>query len=559
VSGRLRQLVGSESGFALVLALGVTIVLSMTVVTVIEATTANQRTSTQSKNRVTAYTLAEAGVTNAVDYLANHNMYNPHVLHPQNPAPSDCNNPPLMTGETVSLGNTCNAFHDTYDGGDATYWGSFDSTSGNWTIQSTGTTRNPFGGALTSRTVTAVVHVRPAVSQQNFVTAWNYVFVKDTTPGICNVQLDQSTNFSVSLYVTGNLCFKNGAYIAETDPSNPINLEVLGKIVYLSGSQKGVGNTSLSNNGQVTTAKIAGGCDTSVSGTGHTCSPPGDYFYVKAGGYTSTAPTISSPNLTNTDFQNYYQSAFLSRYSGGSCTATAPNTAPSLDTNTVPLDGASGNGSLPAAFNLTPAFNYSCVATDTAGSVMGYLAWDNTNKLLKVRGTIYIDGDVSVTQSGAYQGVTSSGSHTSGNTDGQGGQAVIYASGEFTMNNLHLCGWNTATDTPATTNGTVPVNANCDFTKWSPNTSMLMFVLHANPSFDIGGGSGCYFQGAIYALGASNLGQQCLTDGPFITGTLSVGQGVNMRPLPTIIDLPLGAPGNPNTAGVLDSFQYGAG
>ena len=559
---RLQHL-ASERGFALVLALGVTVVLSMTVVTVIEATTANERTAVQSKNRVSAYSLAEAGMNYATSILSTSNAYDPHVLHPQPPnQPADCANPPANPAGAQTLGNTCSPFVYTLDGGTATVTGTFDSNTANWSITSIGQVRNPYGGQQTTRTITSTVHIRATPSQHNYVTAWNYVFVKDTTSNICNVQLDQSTNFSVSLYVAGNLCFKNSAYIAETNTSDPINLEVLGKIVYLSGSQKGIGDTSLTNNGQITSAKIGSGCATSVGGTAHTCTPPSDYFYVKSGGYSQTAPAITSPNLTDTDFQGYYTSAYIGRVQSA-CSASANGgttlTASSFDNNTTALDGTGNNGSL-GTFDLTPSSgSYSCQVKDGSGNVIGELDWDNTNKLLKVRGTVYIDGSVLLSQSAAYQGVTSSGVHTSGNSDGQGGMAVIYASGGLSSNNVHLCGWNTATDKPATTDGKLPIDANCDYSQWSPNTSMLMFVLHGTTGFNIGGGSSCYFQGAVYAVGAAVLGQQCLTDGPFISGTLSVGQGVNMRPLPGITDLPVGAPGNPNTAGVPDAPAYTSG
>src|SRR5436309_4350055 len=92
----LRRLRNDQSGFALVLALGITVVLSMTVVTVIEATTADSRTAVQSRNRVSAYTLAEAGVNNATSILTNvANAYDSHVLHPQGAnQPADCASPP---------------------------------------------------------------------------------------------------------------------------------------------------------------------------------------------------------------------------------------------------------------------------------------------------------------------------------------------------------------------------------------------------------------------------------------------------------------------------------
>src|SRR2546421_12880005 len=92
---KLRHRLANEHGFALVMALGITVVLGMSVVTVVEATTANQHTSTQSRNRVSAYNLAEAGINNAMSILSQSNAYDQHLLHPQPPdQPADCANPP---------------------------------------------------------------------------------------------------------------------------------------------------------------------------------------------------------------------------------------------------------------------------------------------------------------------------------------------------------------------------------------------------------------------------------------------------------------------------------
>ncbi|MDX6386323.1 MAG: hypothetical protein QOD85_125, partial [Gaiellaceae bacterium] len=502
---RLSRLVGQERGFALVLALAVTFVFSMTVVTVIESATSNSRSSDRSKGRVSAYSLAEAGINNAASILSKSNSYDAHVLHPQGTyAQADCASPPANPTGATLLGNTCSPYSWTYDGGTTTMWGWFDTASSNWTITSTGSVRNAFGGANTTRTLSATVHVRAAPSQDNYVTAWNYVFVKDTTPGVCNIQLDQTTNFAVSLYVEGNLCFKNGANIAESNTSDPINLEVRGKIVWLSGASKGIGDTSLANNGQITSAKVAGGCASSLAANGHTCAPPppasGDYFYVKAGGYSTTANAISAPLLTNTDFTNYYNSAFIRP--GDPCDNPGPNSGNRLanttfDSDAIALNGVNNNGSA-ATFDLTPGSSYTCEAKDTGGKVIGELSWDNSTKLLKVRGTIYIDGSVTFSQDATYQGVNSSGVHPSNDYTGNdsiGGQAVLYISGTFSSNNNRLCGWDTIHDQAAVT-GSV-----CDFTKWTPNTSMLMVVAHGSTtSISLGGGSGCYLQGAFYSM-----------------------------------------------------------
>ena len=89
---------------------------------------------------------------------------------------------------------------------------------------------------------------------------------------------------------------------------------------------------------------------------------------------------------------------------------------------------------------------------------------------------------------------------------------------------------------------------------------MLMVVAHGSTtSISIGGGSGCYFQGALYSMNLTDVGQQCRIEGPVISSTMTVGQGVSMKPLPGITDLPVGAPGNPNTAGVPEAPGYGGG
>src|SRR3989442_7805761 len=277
---RLHRMAGDERGFALVLALGITVVLSMTVVTVVESTTANSRASVQSKNRVSAYNLAEAGVNNASAILRNaSNSYDPHVLHPQPPnQPTDCASPPASPAGSPLLGNTCSPLVFNLDGRTATVSGVFDSSSTNWTVSSTGQTRNPYGGQATTRTLTAIIHIRAQAAQNNVVPAWNYVFVKDTTPNVCNVTLDQTTALTASLYTEGNLCFKNQASISETNAADPVSLEVRGKLVWLSGASKGVGQSSPLQ--QISSAKIGGGCATgAVTNTAHTCTTSSPYHH----------------------------------------------------------------------------------------------------------------------------------------------------------------------------------------------------------------------------------------------------------------------------------------
>jgi Tfp pilus assembly protein PilX len=550
----LRRLRNDESGFALVIALAVTVVFSMTVITIIESASSNSRSSDNAKNRVSAYALAEAGIANANALLAAKNPYDQHLLHPQGQyQPSDCANPPANPTGFALLGNTCDPIVYSLDGGTATVWGWLDTSTANWTITSTGqVTRNAFGAKPAAKTLTVTVHIRARAAQQNVTPAWNYVFVKDTTANRCNITIDQSTALSSSVYTEGNFCFKNQAAVTETNSADPVTLEVRGKLVWLTGSSKGVGQSSPLQ--EVSSAKIAGGCTTGsvdnsgvlTTGTAHTCARPptgSDYFYVKSGGYTSDAPAITTVNVTTTDWDGYYQNSTISRLS--------PCAAGGLASTNFDND-TTRNTSLTTAFNLTPSTNYTCQTKNSNGFVIGQLDWDATNHILSVRGTVFIDGNVTINGVVKYRGVNKYGTHPSGSdgSDGLGGMMVMYVSGTVALSNGGVfCGWNTANDTSAY-NG-----SSCDFTAWTPGTSMFMFVAGSGVTLN----QSSFFQGAIYSAGNVTLGQSAQTEGPIITNTITLGQSVQMKPLPGLADLPLGAPGNPNTSGYPEQPTYGSG
>jgi Tfp pilus assembly protein PilX len=542
--GRLRS---DERGFALVIALAVTVVFSMTVITVIESASSNARSSDMSKNRISAYALAEAGIANANAILGAKNPYDPHLLHPQGAyAQADCANPPANPTGAALLGDTCSPMVFTMDGGTATVWGWLNTSTANWTITSTGTvTRNAFASQPATKTLTVVVHIRARASQQNVTPAWNYVFVKDTTANICNVTLDQTTALTSSLYTEGNLCFKNSASISETNPADPVLLEVRGKLVWLSGASKGVGQSSPLQ--EVTSAKIGGGCTTgSVTSTAHTCQRPptgSDYFYVKSGGYSTQADPISAPTLTSTDWDNYYQTSTISRLSPCAAGGLASS---SFDNDTT------RNTSLTTAFNLTPATSYTCQTKNGNGFVIGELDWDASSHILSIRGTVFIDGNVTINGLVMYRGVNKYGAHPSGSdgTDGLGGMMAMYVSGTVSLSNSGVfCGWNTNTDSAAYNGST------CDFSAWTPGTSMLMFVAKGGVTLN----QSSFFQGAIFSEGNVTLGQSAQTEGPIITNTLTLGQSIQMKPLPGLADLPLGAPGNPNSSGYPEQPAYTSG
>ena len=244
---RLRQMLGQERGFALVIALAVTFVFSMTVVTVIEAATSNSRSSDRSKGRVSAYSLAEAGINNAASIFAKSNAYDPHVLHPQGTyAQQDCASPPANPVGAASLGDTCSPYSWTYDGGTTTMWGWFNYGH----LQLDDHARPDRCATLSAEPQhdpdadSATIHVRAAPSQDNYVTAWNYVFVKDTTPDVCNIAARPDHELrGVALRRGQSLLQERRLHRRDGHQRTRSTSRCAGKIVWLSGASRGVGNT----------------------------------------------------------------------------------------------------------------------------------------------------------------------------------------------------------------------------------------------------------------------------------------------------------------------------
>src|SRR6266508_4319235 len=124
-------------------------------------------------SREDGFTLAEAGVTDAVSIL-------------QNPS-NDAQSTGLLCSDGAPL--PCDLTHAkvaTYDDGVVKYWGNYDTSSSTWTINSYGYMRNPTGpnvGKLIRR-ITTTVRVRPSFMQPPNSLAWNYIIATRTgTPG----------------------------------------------------------------------------------------------------------------------------------------------------------------------------------------------------------------------------------------------------------------------------------------------------------------------------------------------------------------------------------------
>ena len=205
------------------------------------------------------------------------NSYDPHLLHHAGKyAQADCASPPANPTGAALLGNTCSSYTWTYDellrGCGLVRLEHLD-----WTITSTVPVRNPFGGAATTRTLT-----RPCMFMQ---------LPPRTTTSLPGTTSSSKTQRPTSQHAArsddelrrvplfeGNLCFKNSTYIAETDPTNPISLEIRNKIVWLSGSQKVLATQVFRATGKSAPRRSPTAAPRRSQEPGPPARP-GDYFY----------------------------------------------------------------------------------------------------------------------------------------------------------------------------------------------------------------------------------------------------------------------------------------
>src|SRR5258708_3770646 len=155
----MRRRLADNSGIALIMALGVLVVLSIATISVLTYSGSELRTVRYQKSRVTSYSLAEAGVNEAMSVLS----------LPANNAL----NTSLLPSRT-----------STYDGGTVTWSGSLNTQTSTWTVTSTGQVKNPTGAANVSKKLTVNVAVTPTLSQTLNNQAWNYIYAFKPNDGV---------------------------------------------------------------------------------------------------------------------------------------------------------------------------------------------------------------------------------------------------------------------------------------------------------------------------------------------------------------------------------------
>jgi hypothetical protein len=497
---QLGRRMANDDGFALVLALGMTVVLSMMTVTVIASSSSNERQSNFSKGRTDAYSLAEAGINNALSVL---NGPNTNALQ-QSALPS----------------TEATATQKAYSDGNSKWWGIL--TGNSWQLHGVGLVRNTSlpGAPDLRKEISATVDVIASLTQPLNTNQWDYI-MSTGTGAACDQTIADGSNTGnpatvlSRVYVMGNLCLgTNQGGRAHLD-AGPVMVK--GKL-YIDESSSGVG----SSGSPINELHVGQGCKY-LNNTLHNPCQQGAGGSGKDNVWSSMIDS-NVPNITApvADWDGWYASAKPGPMQA--CT-TSTGSPPQFDNNTT--RNYSVYNASTTAFNLTPASSYSCTVTDQYNNVTGKLDWNAGTKVLTIAGTIFIDGSAKIANGALNQ---------------YNGQGTIYLSGTFEMTTgSKLCGAISGT--------------NCDFASWNPNTELIGIVANGN-GVQIPSGTSIYlkdaqFQGAFYATNNVRLEGTTRTDGPMVGKEIELGYNVSTSSatadgFPLITTVPVGLPGAPN-------------
>jgi Tfp pilus assembly protein PilX len=544
----VRRLLRQEDGIALLMALGIMLVLTISTIATVSYTTSGQTAARQSAGSVRAQQYAESGLNVAystINYqlaVTNGNPSRANLLGCNGltgandiNGPSNCTTPtPMLVCFTTSCtaGNDGSArVYGYYSGTNAQTFQGKSVPSATWVLVSTGYARN--SGKVSSKTLTATVKITP-LSNGGVASVWNHIFITApydpaANPQTCSASFaGNNTDLTSPMYVVGNLCLTGqNVHIKQAVGGQAIDLQVGGKLV-LSGSGTSVGDFATNPVTPITSGVVVGGC-TTVSVTSVTGS-------CVTGGYQYKATTLDTfvqndaPSQTTADMLNDWKT--FDPGPNHTCLSGNHPNAPLADSvfdNDTASQLATEPNRTAASFELVPTTAYSCVSKN--GSGVGQLLWSPTSTgscgcgTLTVNGSIFIDGNLTISRSATYTGT-----------------GIIEVAGTITFNNN--------TTTLCATNP-------CSFTTWqgsSGNTSMLTLatLVPGNTAAVYLNGQSQTFQGSIWTQptsGMSFAGNGATVEGPISIG--GFGSGTNnatFKPLPIIKNMPVGAPVPPNTS-----------
>lgn len=512
----IRHRLREDQGVVLVTTLGVMLVLTIAMTTVVLTAVAGAQDAQRTNAGQEAYAIAEAGINNALA-----------ILDANYPGPSGSTYP---DGGETSGSISSNGFlpfpDSTSPQGSLEWTGKLvEAPPGagwgyQWNLSATADVSNPTGPAAegagdVTRTVTAVVPVvMPQTSKSDESdSAINYIYGG-------NISFDQSVVVKAPVYATGDLSLVNTAAIAEdipasqTAPAGRNTVDVGGNLSLVS-PQNQIGHVD-SSTGALAHVEVGGTCTSKFGGTPHSPCTTSDYVWATTIGTTPTsvqAPTMtccspaandpalvpSSGSADPSAMGEWYLGADLGPSSGCDPSRSSGAYSSIVFDNDKVMNQSAYSTSSP--FNLVGS-TYSCVSSDGRGE----LSWDGST--LVIKGTVFIDGSACICSTGA------GGQYV--------GNGTIILTGIFTMNN---------NDNLCVKGGVSGASCNQAVT-WNPNSTSLGIIAYG----DNGSGQGIVIdKGAYQGLLMARKSIDCsvagtMVQGPVVStdGDVSCGQAGSM-------------------------------
>ncbi len=516
-----RRLAREQRGQALVLALGVTMVLTIMAAALATVVVGSVSGAGRDTQEVRAIDLGRTGLNYGTAYLS------------QWLATNDATGTqPVGTG----IGSQASPQSSTsVDGGTVSWWAT-KTAADTWTVYADGTSKT---GTLRHESIQVKGVISGGIqTPQDPIYGYGYAMADPnadcTTLASGGDTLGNSAQITVPIFIASSLCLSGGGspLIAEPNASGTQTVSLyVGKVYQTQGNGNPVGLSSR----KILSANVVGGCQTyfKKKWTNVQCSTPGDPVSgtgsgIQANTYSSSQVNVPMPAVNTA----LYNTADINPITH-TCAAKTPANAP-LTTGLFKLDNdATRNTSLqiPAASGAISLFhlkntnqgdtgnNFDCRYYDGSGNLVGQLTWvDGSPGTLTVKGTTYIDGNLSLSANdqAVYNGV-----------------GVLYVDGTVSISNgARLCA------------ATLP-SGNCP-TAWDPavNDLEIVAVNHQNAANAATVDGDGRFQGILFVNGnfvSTNSGS---VYGSVIANSGQMSGDANFsNPTPA----PPGAPGGPGT------------
>jgi Tfp pilus assembly protein PilX len=395
-----------QSGQSLLLALIVMAALSITVTAVAELTTSSETFFGRDRDSERAFATAEAGVANGFSVIM--------AADPKNQS-------------NIARLPATGAYSFNIDGSAGSYYGT--KSGSTWTVTGTGTSPN---GKVVRR-VSQTMFWQTTSAPGDLEDPYSYGLFIDNSGGNC-AKIHGNVSVAANVWISGALCPNGGVSI------NPVVAHAYS--VYIGDQYEGANNSSLGTSAlPFATARIVGNC--SVQGKGAICSDSSQ-SNVYADSYPATGSSLVKPTI---DAPSIYASGNWN--------------SPTCSPGTFQFDNDSASNQSVGTVNLFRGASFDCTVTDGSGVTVGRLAWDKTTSTLTVNGTIFIDGNIALSDSGNYTG--NGTIYANGTINGSGQVVICGPSGPSTpatgygcphtwnpqLGNLGLVAINPAGQTPA--------------------------------------------------------------------------------------------------------------